>query len=605
MDICLVTPDIAGATRNGGIGTAFYHLATTLAEAGHQVTVLYTLGEFVEESGKTIEQVIAQFAEKNIRFVPLTALEDVEGSGHIKLSWWAYQWLKEKAFDVIHFPDWRGTGYFSALAKHTGQAFANTKICIQLHSPTIWHMRSDNQPVDDLEQVETTYLESLAVRYADAVISPSQYLVDWYRAHGWQLPEDVQVIQNLLPSRDIAEPAQQPIKELVFFGRLEARKGVLIFCEAVRDLGIPITFLGKTSTIHGQPSMEVISDIMAEAKADWKVINDYNTHEAIAYLRGPGRLAVIASQVENSPYVVLEALHYRVPFIATNTGGTAELIAPEDREKVLYAFDADALRMKLEQVIAAGGIASAHVAIPSAATRDAWLMWHQNISIQPSKAHQIPLISVCIIGDNTGAQRQAVEQSTYRQYEVIEVPGGDYATALLQAKGDYALLLHPECIIAPDTLAAYIHAVSESGASVVAGMFNGNPYVHAMPFSLMQSPLHYRNILVKKGIALPRDAEGMLSEQLLMQREDAVLLPFMGFEYTGDGQELTITLPDFSPLTLYLQGIMQQYPYHATARIAALEQALDEVQTHYINLTNSRLLRWTAPLRTLLRRLVS
>lgn len=579
MDICLVTPDIAGVTRNGGIGTAFYHLATTLAEAGHQVTVLYTLGGFVEESGTSLEQVIAGFAKKNITFVPLPTQEDVQGSGHILLSWWAYQWLKERSFDVIHFPDWRGTGYFTALAKHTGQAFAETRICIQLHSPTVWHMLGDGQVVDDVEQVETAYLESLAVRYADAVISPSQYLVDWYRTHGWQLPADVQVIQNLLPAVTLSEPEVQPVTEIVFFGRLEARKGVLIFCEAVRDLNVKVTFLGKNSMIHGQPSFEVISEYMAGATAEWQMLSDYNTHEAIAYLRGAGRLAVIASRVENSPYVVLEALHYRVPFIATDTGGTAELIAPEDRTKVLYAFNTEALRAALQRVLAEG-ITPAKPAIASETTRQAWLNWHKQVKPSVQATGELPFISVYLTNES---QRQAVERSTYRHYEIIT----DHA----QAKGDYILMLDPNSHILPHALALYAHAARN--ASVVGSLFVGNPHVHAMPFSLLQSPLHYRNLLIKRGL------EG---DALLMQRDDAVLIPEMLFEYTGEGTELHTTLPDFSPITLYMQGILQQHPYHATARIQALEEALDDLQTQYLSLINSRFFRWTEPLRGWLRR---
>ena len=48
LDICIVTCDIVGPIRNGGIGTAYYSMARTLADAGHRVTVLYALGDYCE-----------------------------------------------------------------------------------------------------------------------------------------------------------------------------------------------------------------------------------------------------------------------------------------------------------------------------------------------------------------------------------------------------------------------------------------------------------------------------------------------------------------------------------------------------------------------------
>ncbi|MFO5973195.1 hypothetical protein ACLBVE_34915, partial [Pseudomonas aeruginosa] len=42
--------DIEGPVRNGGIGTAFTALATTLAKKGYDVDVLYTCGDYSESS---------------------------------------------------------------------------------------------------------------------------------------------------------------------------------------------------------------------------------------------------------------------------------------------------------------------------------------------------------------------------------------------------------------------------------------------------------------------------------------------------------------------------------------------------------------------------
>lgn len=49
--VLIVTPDIEGPIRNGGIGTAFTSLAVNMAKSGFDVEILYTCGDY-SESGE-------------------------------------------------------------------------------------------------------------------------------------------------------------------------------------------------------------------------------------------------------------------------------------------------------------------------------------------------------------------------------------------------------------------------------------------------------------------------------------------------------------------------------------------------------------------------
>ena len=53
VGICIVTPDVVGPVKNGGIGTACYHFARVLAEGGRKVSVLFT-GEVVRMSKSSL-----------------------------------------------------------------------------------------------------------------------------------------------------------------------------------------------------------------------------------------------------------------------------------------------------------------------------------------------------------------------------------------------------------------------------------------------------------------------------------------------------------------------------------------------------------------------
>ena len=77
-------------------------------------------------------------------------------------------------------------------------------------------------------------------------------------------------------------------------------------------------------------------------------------HEALDRLRRPGTLAVMPSFEENSPNVIYECLENGIPFIASDVAGIRELVAPEDRARVLFDPTRDALVGALRLALANG-----------------------------------------------------------------------------------------------------------------------------------------------------------------------------------------------------------------------------------------------------------
>ena len=107
------------------------------------------------------------------------------------------------------------------------------------------------------------------------------------------------------------------IDELVFFGRLETRKGLWLFCEALDRLsdrlrGKTVTFLGKTTDAGISSGLQLL---IRSTKWPFRVrlLTDYDRDEAIAYLKQGDRLAVMPSLADNSPCVIHECIEARVP----------------------------------------------------------------------------------------------------------------------------------------------------------------------------------------------------------------------------------------------------------------------------------------------------
>src|SRR3984893_6325682 len=120
--VCIATYEILGPSQNGGIGTAYFSLATTLASANYDVTILHLSRESADQN--TIEDWITRFRAFGIRFVLLPSpLRTIDVPQCMLTARDAYIWLRQQEFDVIHLPEAQGIGFYSFLRKHQAPDF--------------------------------------------------------------------------------------------------------------------------------------------------------------------------------------------------------------------------------------------------------------------------------------------------------------------------------------------------------------------------------------------------------------------------------------------------------------------------------------------------
>ena len=192
-------------------------------------------------------------------------------------------------------------------------------------------------------------MERRSVELADTVICGSAHLLGWMREAGYALPARSFVWPNVFPAPD-SSPASTAgrtarnnatLQEIVFVGRLEPRKGLVLFVDAMDRLvrlgwrrraspssamSRPVsTALDSSDAAHGAGRPKYVRSPISEAE------------ETISYLSRPGRLAVIPSLLQNSSLAIMECLQTGIPFVATATGGTPELVASDDRHRALVA----------------------------------------------------------------------------------------------------------------------------------------------------------------------------------------------------------------------------------------------------------------------------
>ena len=537
--ICIATPDILGPIKNGGIGTAFHHLARLLAAWRHEVVIAYVNDNAADAA--QMAEARALYARHGVAFEPIVPRPAAESAlARVPApAWTLLDWLRarERPFDIVHVPDWHGLGYGALLAKSLGLAFGATHFVVTGHSPSLWATEGSRQLVHTEAELGWVFMERRSVELADTFISVSAHLIEWMRDAGYALPARAFIWPNSFPLPDpspagaAAAAARDgaPLEEVVFFGRLEPRKGLLLFIDAVDRLvrrgraPARVTFLGARSPRIDGPGL--IRRAARQWPAEVRTITDADAPTAVAHLAQPGRLAVIPSLQENCSMAVLECLQAGIPFVAADSGGTPELIDPDDHARALVAPDYIALGDRLAELDAA----------PLRAVRprrgfdcvlDVWQRWHAQTAPFAGGAERFaararsasaatPPVTVCFVHHERPALIRMAAESVlaqdYPNFDAVLVDDGsespaalaaleeveaDFAargwrvvrqenryvgaarnTAARAARGEWLLFLDDDNVLFPDAISRLVRAARFVGADCMPAAsirFTGN-----------------------------------------------------------------------------------------------------------------------------------
>jgi len=375
--ITVVASEILGVAGTGGPGTADSFLAIALGRRGHDVELLVAPGRDVSNLG---EEWQARYREANVR------VRALHGDGSVSPSFLApaadvYDALRSDPPEVVVADDWRALPYAALRSRQVGRSLGGTAFILYCHGPARVFAAAAQKVPDTVERFGEEVAQRACVELADAVVSPSAWLVGWLRAHDW--PErPVDVIQNLWESTALGRPVDRlqgsnRIRCVVFFGHLREGKGLRVFVESVRGLdpSVELVFVGHAR--RWSPA-EITEWLGREARFETQL----DRAAAIEELKRPGTLAVMPSLLENSPYAVAECLEHGIPFLAADVGGTAELVAEEDRARVLHRPTPDAFAAALQSALA-DGVEPARPARAPEGSLAAWLTLVE--SVEPAR----------------------------------------------------------------------------------------------------------------------------------------------------------------------------------------------------------------------------
>jgi glycosyltransferase involved in cell wall biosynthesis len=442
--ICIVTGEIAGPDFNGGIGTANKGLAQALRKARFSVDVLYTRVEadvpFCFRG--TFADQVSSFAADGIRLMSIR--HPGRWNDWPAKSFRALEHLEERDYHFVFFNDTHGTAYYPLLARRTGHPrLAATRMYVVAHSATQWIQEVNEAPISTIEDVRLMEMERRSLELSDVVLFPSRHLLRRYRGYGWSLPPDTRVMPNLLPHGEGAgadEPGQAlPITELVFFGRLESRKGLWLFCSALdrmkRELvGSTVTFLGKPTFENGESTAFALLRRSAAWPFEIRLLLNYNRDQALGYLAAGKRLAVMPSLEENSPCAIQECLELGIPFIASSGSGGEELLAESTRPRCLFkptvGAITEALRTGLRDGAARGTLSfdpreserrliDLLIASPRSAAKEMPLPVGTPVAARPEKALLVAVVPASVEAGLALAQARQIVRSFGSEADLV------------------------------------------------------------------------------------------------------------------------------------------------------------------------------------------
>jgi len=558
--VCLISPEISGVTRlNGGIGTAFFNIARWLASKGHQVTVVSAVGAHVHAISKLKwDEWVQHFATENITLTSTFGKEMtydyITSTWNVGAAYEALLWLQRNTdkCEVVHYPEYGGIGFFNAMAKRQGLLPGNMTLVVQTHGPTVWALLG-NQKWPSEKDLQIDHLERKSVAWADILASPSQHMLNWMTENYWTLPSTSIILQNVPTiGKILAESAQtmaaiqspsEVIKELVFFGRLERRKGVFLFCDAIRMIiqegrlnhsGIKqITFMGQrvSNQIEAITKVEELRRLVETRlpTAQITILDSMSSAEAQVYLKNERqrKLVVIPSLSENSAFTVQECLDAGIPMLASNVGGTSELIHVDDREKVLFEPTPQSLFKKLSAVLEHGNFFPVRSQIPVQQRANNWDEWHRELQVvvaaaastdlqqrhsrrQPSvsviisvynrvdylpeaisslEAQDYPqgLLEVIVVDDGSTVPEvleglwEIEQQIQWRSWKFIHIENSYLGQArnrgMEEATGEYILFMDDDNIAKPHEVSTMVSIMTETRADIavcIADLFEGN-----------------------------------------------------------------------------------------------------------------------------------
>lgn len=373
------TTEYEGLYRNGGIGT-YYRELSEVFRAGGWFTILFHLGRKPDGAPAAFPGLDALFhadeCEDFLRMGPAPRAMAGSHANDFSLNEAIRSLLFLEALTgafpgqgiYVEFPEMCGFAYESLKAKESGWLDSSVRIGVTMHSGNefIHEANGSLLSLDHQFLSQVASREEEAFRCADLALYPSESLHSIVKSYGWRTDHAVR-LPYFVPVHTDSEPPpaeeEEGTLEIIFFGRLEERKGLLDFLDALELLPdsraprISVTFLGKDVRLYSAAtgrvmSREFIEGRMKRIALPFRLVTELGSAEAISFVRARLRTCVVclASATDNFPNAALEMGQLPVPLVVCDTPGFHDTLGLIGRTEGLHWVEPQSARSLATQL---------------------------------------------------------------------------------------------------------------------------------------------------------------------------------------------------------------------------------------------------------------
>lgn len=310
----------------GGLGRHVHALATTLARAGHEVTVVtrYTPGTLLEEYAEGVRVVRAPDDPPDFEVADGNLLAWAVAFNHT-LTRSALRATRSGRYDVVHAHDWLVAHAAMTVSDHLDVPLVATVHATESGRHQGWLPEAHNRTIDDVERW-------LATGAARTIVCSAYMKREVGRLFGVK-PDRTDVVFNGVDAlRWRARPRAVAAARARYAGsgplvscagRLVYEKGVQHLLSAVPELRD--RFPGLRVVIAGDGPYRAELEELAAGHPEVTFAGFLGGHELTA-LMGASDCYVVPSIYEPFGMVALEAAAAGTPVAAADTGGLAEIV---------------------------------------------------------------------------------------------------------------------------------------------------------------------------------------------------------------------------------------------------------------------------------------
>ncbi len=416
----LATSEFEGFYRNGGIGTYYQALSQHLAADGWSIILLLCQND-TEFGGKSqvpnLQHIFSTGeVDKVLNLQPIHRAILAQSKKQAIAQWFDYESFCclfftqailasfPEAVVYVEFPAIWGFGYRTIQAKKSGVVPNRCPIGVTDHGGFEWLRETNHRYAVDHPHWfwQAYHYEQYSYENADVTYFPSHFLKSKVESYGWKtshavhLPYFIPIVNLAGKNSPRLDPPQAPLNKggdrvstlndvrdilnyqkipLGFFGRLEERKGLCTFVEAIQFLDpnisekLEIIFLGKivqleSTKLKGWDSQEYL-DRALKGNYAYRILPELSSQQAIELVSQlPNPIVCLCSWQENFPNAALEMGVSPVSLVVSDTGGfreTLNLISRTDGVRWFQPTDTQSLA---ESIIAAISARPENPAIP-------------------------------------------------------------------------------------------------------------------------------------------------------------------------------------------------------------------------------------------------